>query len=268
MATTLAEPRSRPNFPFSHSRTNSAYSLATIPARPTNQLKRGNSIRASKDVIPLMLKPEKDDRSREAGHGHRRGQSVNMSADHTSARRARPVSMFFNRMFTPKEEGEFDDTTTSSSHYVTQSTPPLSYETPFCSCPSSLDQAKAESRLAAKILNLETINETKDLTIHMLNAQLLDKDQEIELLLAKMAVLERALIGGDTHTSETLFEAPLMRPVSMAREYTDSGISTSSLGDCRSITDLQDENEVLKEEVMRLNIVLEDSANLVAELGI
>ena len=142
-------------------------------------------------------------------------------------RNGRPVSVLFNRMFTPRENEEQER---------------------HCTCPSGLDQAKAEARLAAKITNLETVNETKDLTIRMLTEQLMDKEQELEMVFAKLHVLERAF--GE--------------PRAMSRQYTDSGLSVSSDG----YDDVVDENNALKDEVYRLNGVLEESASMIASLGL
>lgn len=109
------------SFPFSHSRSDSQYSLSQS-RRPS--IRRTNSIRSSKDIIPLQLKVDTQsaptttpglsiDTSAKAparSSSHRRGLSLNVGradparAATTVERKERPSSMFFGKLFSPSEE--------------------------------------------------------------------------------------------------------------------------------------------------------------------
>lgn len=171
-----------------------------------------------------------------------------------------------------------------------------------CACEAL--NAKSEARLNARITNLEAERDTKDLTISMLSEQLVDKSQEIELLRLKLAGLERALAGElDSPMCTPSFDT--IRPLhhSSSASGRDSAIGSSSSSGAQSpplppstthrshkrvssgsfydttgppITheqdvsyeELVDENEALKEEVVRLSNVLEDGLGALANLGI
>lgn len=228
-------------FPFSHSRSDSTYA----PANTRNlSMKRTNSIRSSKNIIPLRLTAEQTSAQAAAAKaestatekpkfGHRRGFSVGVARPDSSSslneaqRKTRPGSMFFSRMFPPKEDEVLStphlspgrSSHTESSHTTNRrsvcldsrsldyfslqspiSLPASAPPPPPSSCDCASTYQKVEARLKANITDLETERVTKDLTIQMLSEQLLDKSQELDLLRQKMQVLESFVSAhGDAH---------------------------------------------------------------------
>lgn len=325
-------------FPFSHSRSDSTY--APAHSQPLS-LKRTNSIRSSKDIIPLQLTAAQSSArptvatTDPAPHiRHRRGFSVGVARNDTAQladiKKSRPGSMFFGRLTSHKEDEVLSSSPSRSptrgahnEHLRGGSRASLCIDTrsldyfnpqpssrntsPFhqsraCDCASI---QKAEARLYAKIADLETERETKNLTISMLSEQLVDKSQELNLLKEKMQVME-SLLADNTHlrtphvmrgpsscysaypgrTTSSCYSvdegiasssaSTASRPTSPTSA--DTPITQSSVEERRisltaidadlSYEDLVDENVLLKEEVSRLTNVLEDGIGALAHLGL
>lgn len=293
-------------FPFSHSRSDSAYSLSQAGAK--SSLRRSNSIRSSKDIIPLVLQSGAEEaaaKTTKAPAGHRRGLSINLARSganlKSDSRPIRPQSMLFNRLPSAREVQESSPIRSLAQHDRSGSrsfresinlrtTGTESAGIPgspvVSSCGCALLAAKQESRLKGRITDLETERDTKELTISMLSEQLLDKSQELELLRQRMAVMEKLL-------GETPAMTPSMELPEQKFSATDSGIgsdvsrppsqsssnyspptkgprriSLNSINPDLSYEDLIDENVALKEEVVRLNYVLEDGLGAIAGMSI
>lgn len=349
-------------FPFSHSRSDSTYSLAR-----TSVVRRTNSIRNSKDIIPLVLRPERHPSDSSAppsnhppppSHGHRRVLSMGLYRADTAPppqdqqrqkRASRPGSVFLGRRSTARDadvdchnpaalsptsidvlQFSYQDhhqphnrllsrppsTAASRTHTANNDPnvprPPIlaagfplpasrtlsSVERSTQQCSCAAERVKVEARQGARITELETKLETKDLTISMLSEQLEDKNQELDLLRQRMALLEKTM--ADHSSPAVIMNSPFpriecdfgvdegigstgsasSRPASRAESSTLSAtppqeterkqkrISLNSIDPDLSYEDLIGENVALKEEVVRLNNVLEDGLGALADLGL
>lgn len=343
-------------YPFSHCRSNSTY--VPTHSRPMS-LKRTNSVRSSKDIIPLRLAIEQtsapspvvqDPTRSHSRFGHRRGFSVGVGKSEEAPRTTRPGSMFFGRLASPKEdevlssssrsptrESELASHRTTSLHSICLDSRTLDYFLPRNSSLAhngsssglvrsrdcAVGHQKIEARLQARITNLETERDTKDLTIAMLSEQLGDKSQELELLKEKMLILENLLASEQPHlppltqqavrgpsscysaypgksgpgrTTSSCYSADegigssrastTSRPTSSGSatdsfvpQFAAACISDTKVTDERRISlnsvdpdlsydELVDENVMLKEEVSRLNNILEDGLGALSDLGL